>query len=149
MIRRTPAESAAQPRLRTLARRDAIAQLATESDGLSVQELASRFGVSAMTIRRDLDILDHQCRLLRVHGGAVPITKPGPMNEGQDALLCQFDRLVSARPQTGAQLLAEVVHILSTYLPRENTAPHRPRTRTPSRQPASGVRDSRAIHPDR
>lgn len=43
-----------------------------ESQGaVSVSDLVNDFGVSEMTIRRDLDILENQGLLRRVHGGAV------------------------------------------------------------------------------
>ena len=129
MIRQSPAERSSHPRLPTTARQDAIAELVNESEGLSVQELAPRFEVSPMTIRRDLDILDHQCRVRRVHGGAVPIPQL-KLSHGQhhDTLLAQFDRLAIAHPRTGEQLLAEVVRILATYLPEDTQPPHRPHT---------------------
>ena len=38
----------------------------------SVPELARRLGVSEMTVRRDLDALERQGLVRRVHGGAVP-----------------------------------------------------------------------------
>ena len=38
----------------------------------SVPELAHRLGVSEMTVRRDLDALERQGLVRRVHGGAVP-----------------------------------------------------------------------------
>lgn len=39
--------------------------------GMSVQKLVARFGVSEITIRRDLARLERQGKLFRVHGGAV------------------------------------------------------------------------------
>ncbi|MFM9634568.1 DeoR/GlpR family DNA-binding transcription regulator [Streptomyces galilaeus] len=39
---------------------------------VSVAELAQRLGVSEMTVRRDLDALEKQGLVRRVHGGAVP-----------------------------------------------------------------------------
>ncbi|MGB6038849.1 MAG: DeoR/GlpR family DNA-binding transcription regulator [Gordonia sp. (in: high G+C Gram-positive bacteria)] len=38
---------------------------------VSVTELAARFSVTGETIRRDLEILQHTGRLVRVHGGAI------------------------------------------------------------------------------
>ena len=38
---------------------------------VSVSELSEHFGVSMMTIRRDLDRLERMAVLKRVHGGAV------------------------------------------------------------------------------
>ncbi|UNX53850.1 DeoR/GlpR family DNA-binding transcription regulator [Georgenia sp. TF02-10] len=42
---------------------------------VSVTRLAERFGVTAETIRRDLELLDRRGVLRRVHGGAVPVDK--------------------------------------------------------------------------
>ena len=42
------------------------------ADGsVSVSELSERFGVSVATIRRDLQLLEEQRLVSRVHGGAV------------------------------------------------------------------------------
>lgn len=52
-------------------RRDLIAQLLEDHDRVSVAELAVRFGVTDVSIRRDLMILEDAGRLRRIHGGAV------------------------------------------------------------------------------
>ena len=52
-------------------RHQVILDLLEESDSVTVNEMAERFGVSEMTIRRDLDILEKKGLLRRVHGGAV------------------------------------------------------------------------------
>ena len=58
---------AAERRLRILA--------LVESEGAtSVSQLVRRFGVSDMTIRRDLDFLARDGKLDKVHGGAVPLS---------------------------------------------------------------------------
>jgi DeoR/GlpR family transcriptional regulator of sugar metabolism len=41
-------------------------------------DLAARFGVSLDTVRRDLDELERDGRLRRVHGGALALGAPGP-----------------------------------------------------------------------
>ncbi len=53
-------------------RRNSIAEMLEEQDRVSVAELALRFGVTDVSIRRDLMILEDEGRLRRVHGGAVP-----------------------------------------------------------------------------
>jgi len=62
----------ASDRLFLQERLDQIATLLQEQGRVSVVELSERFGVSAVTIRTDLDTLEQQGRLLRTHGGAVP-----------------------------------------------------------------------------
>src|SRR6202043_1018113 len=53
-------------------RRFELIRLAQRQGQLSVAELSSQFGVSADTIRRDLDILSVRGFVRRTHGGAVP-----------------------------------------------------------------------------
>ncbi|MEO3753140.1 DeoR/GlpR family DNA-binding transcription regulator [Streptomyces sp. B6B3] len=53
------------------ARRDVILRMLGESERLEVAELTRHLGVSGMTIRRDLDELQQDGVLRRVHGGAV------------------------------------------------------------------------------
>lgn len=52
-------------------RRDVIAQLLEDRERVSVAELALRFGVTDVSIRRDLMILEDAGKLRRIHGGAV------------------------------------------------------------------------------
>lgn len=52
-------------------RRAAIRSLIEAEGALSVSDLAARFDVSDMTIRRDLDVLAAEGHLAKVHGGAV------------------------------------------------------------------------------
>jgi len=51
-------------------RRAQIVRLVGTGTHVRVDELASEFGVSKMTVHRDLDTLAHQGRLMRVRGGA-------------------------------------------------------------------------------
>ena len=44
---------------------------------VTVAELSERTGVSAMTIRRDLEVLEHEGVLRRVHGGAIGLASRG------------------------------------------------------------------------
>lgn len=55
----------------TAERRDAIVALVARQRAVRVAELATHFGVDVSTIRRDLQRLDEQGKLQRVHGGAV------------------------------------------------------------------------------
>ncbi len=52
-------------------RREAIRQELTDKGTVIVSELAARWGMSEMTIRRDLDVLAAEGVAARVHGGAV------------------------------------------------------------------------------
>ena len=44
----------------------------TEQNSISVQELSDILGVSMVTTRKDLELLEKQGKLLRTFGGAVP-----------------------------------------------------------------------------
>jgi DeoR/GlpR family transcriptional regulator of sugar metabolism len=52
-------------------RRDEIAQLIEQHGRASTAELSSRFGVSEVTIRKDLSVLESVHQVVRTHGGAV------------------------------------------------------------------------------
>jgi DeoR family transcriptional regulator of aga operon len=54
-------------------RLSAILSELSEDGGVEVATLATRFEVSAATIRRDLELLEGQRLLARTHGGAVPM----------------------------------------------------------------------------
>jgi DeoR/GlpR family transcriptional regulator of sugar metabolism len=53
-----------------MTRHDEILTILTRRRSISVQELTERFGVSEVTIRKDLTILEEQGYLIRIHGGA-------------------------------------------------------------------------------
>ena len=52
-------------------RREGIVRLATTVGMANVEDLATRFGVTASTIRRDLAVLHTQGKLSRTYGGAI------------------------------------------------------------------------------
>ena len=52
-------------------RQDDIARLVAEHGRVRVSELSARFGVSTVTIRKDLASLEAEGRVLRTHGGAL------------------------------------------------------------------------------
>lgn len=54
-----------------IARHQQILELLQQQREVSVQALAARFGVSPLTIRRDLDTLEREGAVTRTHGGAV------------------------------------------------------------------------------
>jgi DeoR/GlpR family transcriptional regulator of sugar metabolism len=90
----------------TGARRSAIARMAREQGGVRVADISRRFGISEVSIRRDLAVLEEQGLLRRVHGGAVSLASaPGPQS---------FDSRLSRRPdekrrigQAAAQLVQQ------------------------------------------
>jgi DeoR/GlpR family transcriptional regulator of sugar metabolism len=58
-------------------RRRRISGLVSEQGQVSVADLADRFGVTDVSIRRDLMILEDEGAVRRVHGGAVPVRRLG------------------------------------------------------------------------
>ena len=59
-------------------RQDRIARLVEEHGRARVVDLASRFGVSSVTIRKDLVALEAAQRVVRAHGGAIAIDRSRP-----------------------------------------------------------------------
>ncbi|MDE1948294.1 MAG: DeoR/GlpR transcriptional regulator [Burkholderiales bacterium] len=59
------------PRLPAAVRRQRIQQMLAEEGFVAVAEIARRFGVSAMSVRRDLDALAGAGKILRSHGTAL------------------------------------------------------------------------------
>lgn len=57
--------------MRAVERHTRILEILAEDGKLSVNDLASSLGVSVATVRRDLDQLEKQGLLIRMHGGAV------------------------------------------------------------------------------
>lgn len=53
-------------------RLDRIRDALVSDGGVKVADLADRLGVSEVTVRRDLDVLEDEGVIRRVHGGAVP-----------------------------------------------------------------------------
>jgi DeoR/GlpR family transcriptional regulator of sugar metabolism len=58
-------------------RRELVLELLEEHGEVTVSELSERTGVSPMTIRRDLELLEQEGVLKRVHGGAISAASRG------------------------------------------------------------------------
>ena len=84
-------------------RQSAIVAWARELGRVSVADLATRFGVTAETIRRDLDALARDGLLSRVHGGAVPPDKlpRGEAPVGAREVAAQPEKLAIATRAAG------------------------------------------------
>lgn len=86
---------------------------ATRADGrVDVSALATRFGVTTETVRRDLTALERKGLVRRVHGGAIPIDRLGfePGVAARDAVqAAEKERIAKAAlaelPTEGAVLL--------------------------------------------
>lgn len=65
-------KTAAPPKLLVEERRRLIVEQVEAKGRVTVEELAKRFGISAVTIRQDLEALARAGTITRSHGGAIP-----------------------------------------------------------------------------
>ncbi len=94
-------------------RHEAIATLVRSHGRISVSEVASTFGVTTETVRRDLASLERAGLLRRVHGGAVPTSSLALAEQALDARdvthAAQKDRIARAAlelvPGSGGSVL--------------------------------------------
>ena len=66
-------------------RRKIILERIQDNKSVSVQELSKEFGITGVTIRRDLDLLDQQGLVKRSHGGAVILDQNVGVESGFEA----------------------------------------------------------------
>lgn len=109
-------------------RLDLTLRLVQNAGKLSVSELAERLGVSEMTVRRDLNALESQGLLRRVHGGAVPVRawdEGGGFLARRDWQAATKDRLgevVAAMIEPGTRVLLDAgtttVHVAEHLVER-------------------------------
>jgi DeoR/GlpR family transcriptional regulator of sugar metabolism len=64
-------------------RRQALAELLSSNGSLRIEDLAARFEVSTMTIRRDLQALEDEGLVRRVRGGAISSAQPFEARKGR------------------------------------------------------------------
>jgi DeoR/GlpR family transcriptional regulator of sugar metabolism len=99
-------------------RQQLIARLVEEHGRARVTDLSSRFGVSSVTIRKDLEKLEQQGRLTRTHGGAV-----APSHAGAERGFDVRERLQRAdKDAIGREAAAMVVDGESIALDASTTA---------------------------
>ncbi len=107
----TPAPHA----LPAVLRRDSILALVRDRGFVRVAELSAAFGISEVTVRSDLDVLEAAALLARVHGGAVaagrePIAEP-PFERSLSELWEQKQRIAAAAAAlvvSGSSLILDV-----------------------------------------
>jgi DeoR/GlpR family transcriptional regulator of sugar metabolism len=70
----TQAKSEVKVQMLAEVRREKIVEEVTTLNHVTVSQLSKLFGLTEETIRKDLDILDNQWKLKRIHGGAVSVS---------------------------------------------------------------------------
>ena len=80
-----------------LQRQNRIAERVHHEGYASVDDLASVFGVTPQTIRRDIGILQDEGRLRRYHGGAATVSTVENMAYSTRKVLCQEEKRAIAR----------------------------------------------------
>jgi DeoR/GlpR family transcriptional regulator of sugar metabolism len=91
--------------LTSVERRHSLLELLRKQPGLRVPELAEALGVSEGTVRNDLNALDQQGRLTRVHGGAV-LNEPALFQS--NSFLFRFQKNAAAKQAIARQAAALV-----------------------------------------
>ncbi|MBA3875983.1 MAG: DeoR/GlpR transcriptional regulator [Anaerolinea sp.] len=99
-------------------RQQTIARLVEEHGRARVNQLAARFGVSTVTIRKDLESLEVEGRIVRTHGGAVA---PRP-SRVESAFQVRERLRVAEKDAIGAAAAAMVVDGESIALDASTTA---------------------------
>lgn len=102
----------------TRERRDLIARIVQEHGRARVADLSERMDVSTVTIRKDLEALAAEGRILRAHGGALAITDPTA--EGAFEIRERYQR--AEKDRIGAAAAASVVDGESVALDASTTA---------------------------
>ncbi len=85
-------------------RQHQIGRLVVELGRVRVGDLVQRFGVSGVTIRKDLDVLERQGRVVRTHGGAV-----SPAGAGMERAFDVRERLQRAEKEAIGRAAASQV----------------------------------------
>ena len=68
--------SSKQPaKMLAVERQRKILETLDTSSSIRISDICDTFGVSAVTARSDLDVLERDGKLKRTHGGAVPVSQ--------------------------------------------------------------------------
>ncbi|MBA3414836.1 MAG: DeoR/GlpR transcriptional regulator [Chloroflexia bacterium] len=130
-----PTENGAQHR-----RRDLIAELVLEHPFLAAKELAQRFGVSLMTVHRDLDELEARGVLRKVRGGATP--QPSSLFESN---VRYRQTLAAAEKQALARFAVEQIEPGQAVMLDESTTCLALARLLPARVPLTVITNSLAV----
>jgi DeoR/GlpR family transcriptional regulator of sugar metabolism len=99
-------------------RRQLIADRIRDAGSVSVATLEADFGVSPMTARRDLQILEREGRAHRTHGGAVSAT----MARDEDAFQSRLGEAADAKRRLGAAAADRIAEGETVFVDCSTTA---------------------------
>jgi DeoR/GlpR family transcriptional regulator of sugar metabolism len=99
-------------------RRQLIADRIRETGSVSVSALEAEFGVSPMTARRDLQILEREGRALRTHGGAVS----AGLARDEDAFSARLADAAGEKARLGAAAAASIEEGETVFVDCSTTA---------------------------
>jgi len=105
----------------TYERRQSIIQLFQKRSGLRVPDLAKALGVSKGTIRNDLDALEEEGLLTRVHGGAVLSRQPSQFDS---TFNIHYQEQIEAKSMIAREAAALVDDGASIFLDASTTVYH-------------------------
>ncbi len=121
-------------------RHQAILARLSQTGGARVTELAQALGVTEETVRRDLERLQHEGKLLRTHGGAVPATSLDlPFEVRHTAQVEQKQRIARRALAHLAEGDVIALDASSTVYELAQIIPDMPLTVVTNSLPASGV----------
>lgn len=99
-------------------RRQAILELVTRQGRVTVSDLQRRFRISAMTVRRDLEVLERAGHVLRTHGGALLRS----LAQQEDSFVSRLQRSVQEKERLAERALAHIAPGESLFLDSSTTA---------------------------
>ena len=99
-------------------RRALIAERLLEAGSVTIAELESAYGMSAMTARRDLRELERQGRARRTHGGAVV----AQTTRKEDSFRIRLEQAAEAKKRLGAAAAAHVADGEAIFVDSSTTA---------------------------
>jgi len=113
-----PDRKSPSPTMTVPERRHEILKLVREGGRVTVAALSERFGVSAVTIRQDLQALAAQNLVIRTHGGAIP----GDRLAAELSLAYRRQQQVAAKDRIGAAAAALIQDGDAVFLDTSSTA---------------------------
>jgi DeoR/GlpR family transcriptional regulator of sugar metabolism len=114
-------------------RRQLIAERIRDTGSVSVAALEAEFGVSPMTARRDLQILEREGLARRTHGGAVSTT----LARDEDAFQSRLDEAADAKRALGAHAAGMIAEGETVFVDCSTTAYYAVRNLLESGKPAT------------